>query len=168
MSAAVLARIVKINQEGGRPLNIVDPVLYAPCLVPTEDARAVFLGRFAAHLVHSTFDELIRDSSPRKALRLINNTLHSRPPASDLLRIIGLGLALSQGTPKELCDMLAELGPHIVQGENDCLRNKVLEQHPLVTTNLLPGRGHSMSLNSADRVAFIGAKITEMGVYQPR
>lgn len=168
MSAAVLARMEEINQDAGKPLDIVGRVLYAPCLVPPEKARAVMLGRFATHLVSSTFDELVRDNSPREAISLINNTLHSRPPVSDLFRIIGLGIALLEGTPVEMSNLLAEQGLHLVQGMNDCLRNTALEQHPGVIAKLLPGQGHSMSMNSANRVDAIAQEITDLGVYQPR
>jgi len=67
-----------------------------------------------------------------------------------------------------MSNLLAEQGLHLVQGMNDCLRNTALEQHPGVIAKLLPGRGHSMSMNSANRVAAIAQEITDLGVYQPR
>jgi hypothetical protein len=168
MSAAVLARMEQLNQSAGEPLDIAGCILYEPCLVLPENAGAGLLGRFAVHLVQSAFDELVHHSSPRVALGLIYDSLHSHPPVADLPVIGRLGFSLLQGTSAGLLETLAEQHPYLIQGVEDCLRNTSLEEDPRVTTKLVPSKGHCMNINSGKRVTAITAAVMAMGLRPTR
>lgn len=164
MSAAILARMDKINDDQGQPINIIGRVLYEPCLVSSKRARLHMFTHLPGHLVLGVVDEITRQNSPHDAARLIYDNLHSLPPGRDLAVIARLGLSLLGGTSRELLDILAVRNAYLIQSERDPVRGHGYENRSNGVVEILKDRSHCMAGESAERAAAIGRAIRTLGV----
>ena len=161
MNAAVLARVEELNDNSDQQVNIVQRILYEPCLVPPERAGLRMAPGFFAHVIKDYMHELVYRTAPSEIFEIILDEAKSGPRLRDIPAVLAQGLSLLRGTPYDLIATLARKEPIKIQGTTDCLGSDIVNSLPFKHRNV-EGKGHGMAMNPRKRAYAIAKALQSM------
>ena len=164
-AASIHARIRKLNEADGEPIEFQDQLLYEPYLLTKEQKCFGILARFVAgHVVIDGTRELLTNTNPSEILGLwLDQATSAHAMRRDLPALVGHGISNLRRTEHSVIAGMLAKGALVIQGSRDCLGCEATNSLPGVELKVVEGKGHSMGMNPVKRAHAISKALKNRG-----
>ncbi len=152
MGTIIGNKLLRLNLERGRPVDVAGVIYYAPALVDPANVKKDMRGDFLPQTGKDIVSEIFLKTSFRHLPGQLSLMWHSRPGLRDGLPMTKQALDIMHGTPQaEVEEVVQEYPAWVVTGDRDPVGQLAMwlaiqEEYPSLTVIPIPNRGHGIAV----------------------